>query len=467
VAEAEAFVPGVLRGPRLPLLRWWLGQRQQHGALLARLFVYDDRLTESEACAALGSELLEALLGAGLLASASEREIAARFLVTPLEGALWLVSDALGASPDSVMGPGGGTQYLARLLCARPRDSVLDVGTGAGTLALVAARAGARRAVGVDLNPRAIALARFNARLNGLRAEFHVGDAVEPVASESFQLVVSQPPYVVRPPEQGPQTFLFGGATGDELPLHFLRGISGLLCPGGRAYVLLQSATREGQPLAPRLREAIGDRNVDLLCLVSSAPPPAVQASVFASFEDPSLGERYAATARRYLDHFESLSMRAFDGALVALSRAEHAAQSEGTYTLGLKVGSVQQDPASLEAFLSGLELLERPAKILERERLRLSPHASVLREVRDTGGDVKADFVVRIAAPGIGSEWPLTSDELEVLSRVDRAASVGQMLREVAAKTGGLGAPARERLHAFIRSALVRGVLVRPQSKA
>jgi SAM-dependent methyltransferase len=360
------------------------------------------------------------------------------------------------------MGPGGGTQYLARLLRARPRDSVLDVGTGAGSLALVAARAGARRAVGVDLNPRAIDLSRFNAKLNGVSAEFHVGDAVEPVASESFQLVLSQPPYVVRPPDHAEQTFLFGGARGDELPLHFLRGISRVLAPGGRAYVLMQSAVREGDPLLSRLRQAVGDAKVDLLCLNSTAPPPAVQASVFASFEDASLGERYANTARRYLDHFEAQSMHAFDGALVALSRREGAAPDEQNYTIGLKLGSVQQDAGALETFLRGLELLQCQPKVLERQCLRLSPHARVAREVRDADGDVKAEFLIRIAAPGIGSDWPLSSEELEVLSRVDSAASVGQMLREVGAKTGGLGAPARERLLAFVRGALVRGALVR-----
>jgi hypothetical protein len=41
IAEAEAFFPGVLRGPRLPLIRWWLERRPEAGATLARLFLYD------------------------------------------------------------------------------------------------------------------------------------------------------------------------------------------------------------------------------------------------------------------------------------------------------------------------------------------------------------------------------------------------------------------------------------------
>jgi release factor glutamine methyltransferase len=82
---------------------------------------------------------------------------------------------------------------LADLVPEQAGD-VLDVGCGAGTLALVAASRGARRAVGVDLSERAIELARFNARLNGVAAEFRAGDLLAPVRGEAFDLVVSQPP---------------------------------------------------------------------------------------------------------------------------------------------------------------------------------------------------------------------------------------------------------------------------------
>src|SRR5581483_923772 len=125
--------------------------------------------------------------------------LASCFMITPTAPQLWLLSDALAAGRDAVMGPGGGTEHLARLIPQRFGGAALDLGCGAGSLALVAARAGAGRVVGVDINPRAIELARFNARLNGLRADFRAGDGVGPVAGEAFDLVVSQPPFVVRP----------------------------------------------------------------------------------------------------------------------------------------------------------------------------------------------------------------------------------------------------------------------------
>jgi ribosomal protein L11 methyltransferase len=75
-------------------------------------------------------------------------------------------------------------------LAAEPR-TVLDVGTGTGVLALVAARSGARRVVGIDTSIEAVRAARHNARDNGCAppCEFSHG-SLDRVA-ESFELVVA------------------------------------------------------------------------------------------------------------------------------------------------------------------------------------------------------------------------------------------------------------------------------------
>jgi len=54
----------------------------------------------------------------------------------------------------------------------RGGESVLDVGTGSGLLAMVALRLGASRAVGVDIDPEAIGCAREYAAANGFGPEF-------------------------------------------------------------------------------------------------------------------------------------------------------------------------------------------------------------------------------------------------------------------------------------------------------
>jgi release factor glutamine methyltransferase len=74
---------------------------------------------------------------------------------------------------------------------------VLDVGTGTGILALAAAK-NAALVVGVDVNPKAVALAKENARANGItNAEFREGDLFSAIGGdERFDVIVFNPPYL-------------------------------------------------------------------------------------------------------------------------------------------------------------------------------------------------------------------------------------------------------------------------------
>jgi release factor glutamine methyltransferase len=85
-----------------------------------------------------------------------------------------------------------------------PRASVLDVCTGSGALAIVAAQRGARSVTAVDVSRRAVLTARLNARLNGVRVRALRGDLFAPVAGERFDVIVSNPPYVPHPSDELP-----------------------------------------------------------------------------------------------------------------------------------------------------------------------------------------------------------------------------------------------------------------------
>lgn len=74
------------------------------------------------------------------------------------------------------------------------KDCLLDLGTGTGLLALQSAQQGVS-SVGIDINPRAISLAKLNRDLNGLEnVDFHL-KKITKVKKKGFNIVVSQPPF--------------------------------------------------------------------------------------------------------------------------------------------------------------------------------------------------------------------------------------------------------------------------------
>ncbi|HEY6006580.1 MAG TPA: hypothetical protein VIV57_27115, partial [Anaeromyxobacter sp.] len=139
LAATERIAPLQLDAVRLPLVHWWLERRPGPEAVLARLFTYEGRVPVGAVAAALGDSLLDVLRRAGVV-SAADGLVEARLRLTPFEGLL-LLSDPPDAGPDAVMGPGPTTLALGRFV-PRSAGAVLDVGCGAGTLALLAASRG-------------------------------------------------------------------------------------------------------------------------------------------------------------------------------------------------------------------------------------------------------------------------------------------------------------------------------------
>jgi len=80
---------------------------------------------------------------------------------------------------------------LSRLLAARSGQRLLDVGTGSGLLAIAAARLGAAEVVGTDNDPVALAVARENARRNGVALRLHLAPAPAAALGGPFDLVVA------------------------------------------------------------------------------------------------------------------------------------------------------------------------------------------------------------------------------------------------------------------------------------
>jgi release factor glutamine methyltransferase len=121
-----------------------------------------------------------------------------------------------------------------------PGMTVLDMGTGSGIGAIVAARRGAR-VVAVDISPEAVRCARINVLLNRVEdnVEVRCGDLFEPVAGEQFDLILFNPPFFAGTPGE-----LWEHAWRSEDALdRFARDLPGFLSPGGRALLIVSSTT--------------------------------------------------------------------------------------------------------------------------------------------------------------------------------------------------------------------------------
>jgi SAM-dependent methyltransferase len=173
----------------------------------------------------------DALVASGLVHEVGGRRVASSFRAVPLLGTVF-VADAPTGSPDACLPPSPTTMELA-MVAPPTAGRVLDVGTGAGALAVAAALGGAGGVVATDVSPRACALARLNAAIAGVAVEVRQGDLLAPVTGDRFDVVVSQPPFLPQPPTVTPIGHLHGGPSGDEVARALLDSVGGVLADGG------------------------------------------------------------------------------------------------------------------------------------------------------------------------------------------------------------------------------------------
>jgi release factor glutamine methyltransferase len=134
--------------------------------------------------------------------------------------------------------------------------SLLDVFTGSGVLAVAAGRSGAGSVTAVDVSRRAVACARLNGWLNGVRVRTLRGDLFAPVRGERFDAISANPPYLpgaVGPARGGARAWE-GGGDGRLLLDRLCDEADDHLRPGG-ALILVQSSVIGLEPTLGRLAE--------------------------------------------------------------------------------------------------------------------------------------------------------------------------------------------------------------------
>jgi SAM-dependent methyltransferase len=127
------------------------------------------------------------------------------------------------------------SRTLAAVTVRRDGETALDLGTGCGIHAFVAARhASGVRAV--DINPRALEFAEFNSQLNEVEnVSFTQGDWLEGVEEDAFDLVTASP--AGKPTFESVKAFRESGLADDSDAYQLVSSVAAHLVEGGFAHV--------------------------------------------------------------------------------------------------------------------------------------------------------------------------------------------------------------------------------------
>ncbi len=146
---------------------------------------------------------------------------------------------------DYVMGISPSSLSLAGLTVRQPVGAALDLGTGSGFQALLAA-GHSQEVVATDRHARAVKVATFNVRVNDLpHVTVAQGDLFEPVAGRAFDLIVSNPPFIISPDSD--HLFLYSGHGRDEACRRIVGTAPAFLADGGLCQLLAHWPVRQGE----------------------------------------------------------------------------------------------------------------------------------------------------------------------------------------------------------------------------
>jgi len=393
-----------------------------------RLLLLQRPLALGDAEAALGRDGVDAFvrLGFGL---AHDGELAPRARIVPTEGVLLAFdgfSQGLEDPPGWVASFTPTAYWLASLTVRRRAERALDIGTGNGAHALLAARH-AGHVVATDVNPRALAFTQISAALNGIdNVETRLGSLFEPVAGERFDLITCNAPYVISPERRW--AYRDGGLEGDDFSRRVVGEAAAHLADGGFASVLVSWLAESPDDPDEHVERWLDGSGCDAWILGLSGADPLDHAAGW--------NDHLAASP-------DELG-RAVDDWAGYLRTLGASWVSEGGVVLHRRPGRrhlVRADPVEeddleyageqLERVFAAFELIaEEGDGVVDRLRLRLADDARLIEEI-DRDGDIRA-ATFRLEE----GTWPELDVEPEVADVLLELGD-GATLEEAVAATG------------------------------
>lgn len=247
------------------------------GNALLRLFLLGTSLEPAAVEASLDPAFVRLCSEAGLFERIDART-AATVNIVPVDDLLF-ASDAFRmlGTPDArdfvLPASTHAAQFLRKIAFRDSVGATLDIGTGCGVHALLAARH-SERVIATDISDSALRYTAFNAALNGIdNVECRAGDLFEPVAGESFDLILSNPPFVIGP--GGEYVYRDSPLELDGFCAELASAAPAYLNEGGHLQMLCEWAGIDGEDWQGRVTGWVDDSGCDTWILHTGSLPAA------------------------------------------------------------------------------------------------------------------------------------------------------------------------------------------------
>lgn len=391
----------------------------------------------------------------------------------------WLSSDlgelATGQAlrADHVLGAGGASLTLAQITVRDDRTRVWDLGTGCGIQALHASRH-SQQVVATDIAPRALDFARFNLALAQVGSvELRAGSMFDPVAGEQFDLVVSNPPFVITPraaTDLPDYEYRDGGLGGDDIVRNLVTNVGDVLAPGGIAQLLGNWEHRRGEPWEDRVGQWLEESGLDGWVIQREVLDPAEYAETWlrdGGLTPERTPEQWASSYRTWLQDFAARGVEGIGMGMVVLRRPEldvgelgAARESrwrrleERTDPLHMPLGP------TIAAALTAHEWLDQhddDALIASR----LVAAADVSEERHYVPGSADPTVIILRQGGGFGRSIRASTGLSALVGASDGELQVGQILAAIAALTGSTTAAVTAELLEPLRGLIQDGLLI------
>lgn len=429
---------------------------------LIRLFFLGLPVPAETARVALAPLPLETWIEAELLHPPAQGQISPRVQIWPVSGLVlavdlpWRRSSA--PEPDFVVPPGLLTFQLANAMIRQPSRRILDLGTGSGMLALLAAPY-AETVLATDKNKRALVFTNFNARLNQIEnVRCVLADLFEPIAQHRFQLILCNPPFVISPARQ--YLFRDSGERGDVFCRRLARSAIDHLDIGGFLQFTTNVPHYSDRLWRSDLENWFEGAACDVLALAHRTEEISDYAMTWILSTESKDAGRVSQLYDTWMDYFDRERIEAVTYLLITLRRSGKASSWM----------QIDDPPCHIvgpcgDELISFFEARDRfkatKTEDLLRQQLRLAPEIKIEQEYQASGSGLEVSHV-RIRKAG-GLQYPITIDVkvAGLLAACDGSLTLNQLLNRMAID---LNAGVDRMVSVFIpvvRSLIERGVLL------